>query len=158
MAPVRQYRYAAIHSAPAGGGDGSGNSESEIRCRFWPALQTATSWSSSVISMLSTVAITPRDENVSLREELDKASMFEEIVGISAALKKVLSRISKVAPTDSSVLITGETGTGKELVARAIHRRSPRSLQTFVSVTAAIVRLAGEYSGVTERDRAICHR
>ena len=56
-----------------------------------------------------------QDENVSLREELDKASMFEEIVGSSAALKKVLSCISKVAPTDSSVLITGETGTGKEL-------------------------------------------
>ena len=60
------------------------------------------------------------EENVTLREEIDKASMFEEIVGTSAPLKKVLSRISKVAPADSSVLITGETGTGKELVARAI--------------------------------------
>jgi PAS domain S-box-containing protein len=79
------------------------------------------------------------DENVSLREELDKASMFEEIVGISAALKKVLSRISKVAPTDSSVLITGETGTGKELIARAIHRRSRRSPRTFVSVNCAAI-------------------
>jgi PAS domain S-box-containing protein len=79
------------------------------------------------------------DENVSLREELDKASMFEEIVGISMALKKVLSRISKVAPTDSSVLITGETGTGKELVARAIHRRSRRSSHTFVSVNCAAI-------------------
>ena len=69
-----------------------------------------------------------QEENVSLREEIDKASMFEEIVGTSAPLKKVLSRISKVAPTDSSVLITGETGTGKELVARAIHRRSQRVL------------------------------
>ena len=68
-----------------------------------------------------------QEENVALREEIDKASMFEEIVGSSAPLKKVLSRISKVAPTDSSVLITGETGTGKELVARAIHRRSRRS-------------------------------
>ncbi len=75
-----------------------------------------------------------QDENVSLREELDKASMFEEIVGSSAALKKVLSCVSKVAPTDSSVLITGETGTGKELVARAIHRRSRRCSHTFVSV------------------------
>jgi formate hydrogenlyase transcriptional activator len=65
--------------------------------------------------------------------------MFEEIVGISAPLKKVLSRVSKVAPTDSSVLITGETGTGKELVARAIHRRSPRSSHTFVSVNCAVV-------------------
>ena len=74
-----------------------------------------------------------------MREELDKASMFEEIVGSSAALKKVLSHISKVAPTDSSVLITGETGTGKELVARAIHRRSRRSSHTFVSVNCAAI-------------------
>ena len=80
-----------------------------------------------------------QDENVSLREELDKASMFEEIVGTSAALKQVLSRISKVAPTDSSVLITGETGTGKELVARAIHRRSWRSSHAFVSVNCAAI-------------------
>src|SRR6202041_117024 len=80
-----------------------------------------------------------QEENVALREEVDKASMFEEIVGISAPLKKVLSRISKVAPTDSSVLITGETGTGKELVARAIHWRSPRSSHTFVSVNCAAV-------------------
>jgi PAS domain S-box-containing protein len=80
-----------------------------------------------------------QDENVSLREELDKASMFEEIVGTSAALKQVLSRISRVAPTDSSVLITGETGTGKELVARAIHRRSQRSSHAFVSVNCAVV-------------------
>src|SRR5882724_10773498 len=65
-----------------------------------------------------------QQENVALREEIDKASMFEEIVGTSPALKSVLSRISKVAPSDSTVLITGETGTGKELVARAIHRRS----------------------------------
>ncbi|HXA76076.1 MAG TPA: sigma 54-interacting transcriptional regulator [Candidatus Acidoferrales bacterium] len=80
-----------------------------------------------------------QEENVSLREEIDQASMFEEIVGGSAPLKKVLSRISKVAPTDSSVLITGETGTGKELVARAIHRRSPRSSRTFVSVNCAVI-------------------
>ena len=80
-----------------------------------------------------------QEENVALREEIDKASMFEEIVGTSAALKKVLSRISKVAPTDSSVLITGETGTGKELVARAIHRRSRRSSHPFVSVNCAAI-------------------
>ena len=76
-------------------------------------------------------------ENVALREEIDKVSMFEEIVGTSPALQVVLSRVSKVAPTDSTVLITGETGTGKELVARAIHRRSPRSQRAFVSVNCA---------------------
>ena len=80
-----------------------------------------------------------QEENVSLREEIDKASMFEEIVGTSAPLKKVVARISKVAPTDSSVLITGETGTGKELVARAIHRRSRRSSHAFVSVNCAAI-------------------
>ena len=78
-------------------------------------------------------------ENVALREELDKASMFEEIVGTSPALKSVLSRISKVAPSDSTVLITGETGTGKELVARAIHRRSDRASRAFVSVNCAAI-------------------
>jgi len=82
---------------------------------------------------------TLRRENVALREEIDKASMFEEIVGTSSALKAVLSRISKVAPTDSTVLITGETGTGKELVARAIHRRSDRSSRAFVSVNCAAI-------------------
>jgi PAS domain S-box-containing protein len=80
-----------------------------------------------------------QQENVALREEIDKASMFEEIVGTSPALKAVLSRISKVAPSDSTVLITGETGTGKELVARAIHRRSNRSSRTFVSVNCAAI-------------------
>jgi PAS domain S-box-containing protein len=78
-------------------------------------------------------------ENVALREEIDKASMFEEIVGNSPVLQKVLSRLSKVAPTDSTVLITGETGTGKELVARAIHRRSHRSARAFVSVNCAAI-------------------
>jgi len=80
-----------------------------------------------------------RRENVALREEIDKASMFEEIVGTSPALQTVLSRISKVAPSDSTVLITGETGTGKELVARAIHRRSNRNSRTFVSVNCAAI-------------------
>ena len=80
-----------------------------------------------------------RSENVALREEIDKASMFEEIVGTSAALKSVLSRITKVAPSDSTVLITGETGTGKELVARAIHRRSNRGSRAFVSVNCSAI-------------------
>src|SRR5579862_1752528 len=80
-----------------------------------------------------------QQENVALREEIDKASMFEEIVGTSPPLQTVLSRISKVAPTDSTVLVTGETGTGKELVARAIHRRSHRASRAFVSVNCAAV-------------------
>jgi PAS domain S-box-containing protein len=80
-----------------------------------------------------------RNENVVLREEIDKTSMYEEIVGTSPALKGVLSRISKVAPGDSTVLITGETGTGKELVARAIHRRSNRSSRVFVSANCAAI-------------------
>jgi len=80
-----------------------------------------------------------QNENVALREEIDSASMFEEIVGTSASLQAVLSRVSKVAPSDSSVLITGETGTGKELVARAIHRRSRRSSRAFVSVNCGAI-------------------
>jgi formate hydrogenlyase transcriptional activator len=80
-----------------------------------------------------------RQENVALREEIDETSMFEEIVGTSPALQSVLSRISAVAPSDSTVLITGETGTGKELVARAIHRRSSRGSLAFVSVNCAAI-------------------
>jgi formate hydrogenlyase transcriptional activator len=80
-----------------------------------------------------------QNENVVLREEIDKASMFEEIVGVSPALHAVLSRLSKVAPTDSTVLITGETGTGKELIARAVHKRSKRSSRAFVSVNCAAI-------------------
>ena len=80
-----------------------------------------------------------QNENVALREEIDKASMFEEIVGTSPALKRVLLRISKVARSDSTVLVTGETGTGKELVARAIHRRSDRKSRAFVSVNCAAI-------------------
>jgi transcriptional regulator with GAF, ATPase, and Fis domain len=76
-------------------------------------------------------------ENLALRDEVDRASMFEEIVGTSKQLKTVLARIAKVAPTDSTVLITGETGTGKELIARAVHKRSQRSGHAFVSVNCA---------------------
>src|SRR3989441_1271488 len=79
------------------------------------------------------------DENVVLREQIDQAFMFEEIVGSSPALETVLSSIVKVAPTDSTVLITGETGTGKELIARAIHKRSRRAGQAFISVNCASI-------------------
>ncbi len=78
-----------------------------------------------------------QNENVVLREQIDQAFMFEEIVGTSSGLQGVLSRVMKVAPTDSSVLVSGETGTGKELVARAIHKRSRRSQRAFVSVNCA---------------------
>ena len=78
-------------------------------------------------------------ENIVLREELGKTSMFEEVIGTSSALQMVLVRAAKVAPTDSTVLIMGETGTGKELIARAIHKRSKRSERPFISVNCAAV-------------------
>jgi PAS domain S-box-containing protein len=78
-------------------------------------------------------------ENLALKEEIDRSSMFEEIVGASPALRAVLSRVAKVAPTDSTVLLTGETGTGKELIARAIHKRSPRASRAFVGVNCAAI-------------------
>ena len=80
-----------------------------------------------------------RKENIALREEIIKTSMFEEIVGNSPALQQVLVRVAKVAPTDSTVLITGETGTGKELIARAVHKASKRSDRAFVSVNCAAI-------------------
>jgi len=80
-----------------------------------------------------------QDHNLALREEVDKASMFEEIVGTSPSLRAVLTSVSQVAPTDSTVLVTGETGTGKELVARAVHKRSPRESHAFVSVNCAAI-------------------
>ncbi len=78
-------------------------------------------------------------ENLVLREEIEQVSMFEEIVGTSPAIQKVLARVTKVATTDATVLITGETGTGKELIARAIHKRSPRAARAFVSVNCAAI-------------------
>jgi transcriptional regulator with GAF, ATPase, and Fis domain len=78
-------------------------------------------------------------ESILLREEIDQTSMFEEIVGASPPLRAVLSHVSKVAPTDSTVLLTGETGTGKELIARAIQKRSPRSARAFVAVNCAAI-------------------
>src|SRR5258707_3985433 len=74
-----------------------------------------------------------KHESVALPEEIDKGSMCDEIVGSSGALQKVLFLVSKVAPTDVTVLITGETGTGKELVARAIHRRLRGFPRAFLS-------------------------
>jgi PAS domain S-box-containing protein len=78
-------------------------------------------------------------ENVALRVEIEKAWMFEEVVGASPALRSVLSAVSKVAPTDSTVLLTGETGTGKELIARAVHKKSPRGARAFVAVNCAAI-------------------
>src|SRR5712671_6127315 len=80
-----------------------------------------------------------RNENVALREEIDRSSMFEEIVGASAALRRVLTQVEKVAPTDSTVLISGETGTGKELIARAVHKRSNRSARAFIRVNCGAI-------------------
>ncbi len=101
-------------------------------------------------------------ENLALRDEVDRASMFEEIVGTSDAVRAVLSRIAKVAPTDSTVFITGETGTGKELIARAVHKRSQRSGRAFVSVNCAALAPSlisselfghekGAFTGATQR-------
>jgi len=101
-------------------------------------------------------------ENLALREEVASASMFEEIVGSSEALYRVLRHTAKVAPTDSTVLITGESGTGKELVARAIHKRSHRSHRPFVRVNCAAISPSliaselfgyekGAFTGATQR-------
>ncbi len=102
------------------------------------------------------------NENLALKEEIDQTSMFEEIVGASDAIKQVLALLCKVAPTDSTVLITGETGTGKELAARAIHKRSRRERNAFVAVNCAAIPLSliaselfghekGAFTGATQR-------
>src|SRR5712671_3766607 len=80
-----------------------------------------------------------RNETVALREEIVRSAMFEEIVGSSEALRRVLEQVSRVAPTDSTVLIQGETGTGKELIARAIHNRSKRANRAFIRVNCAAI-------------------
>jgi PAS domain S-box-containing protein len=101
-------------------------------------------------------------ENAALREELNQASMFEEIVGSSEPLRKVLSQVSKVAPTDSTVLILGQTGTGKELIARAIHKRSRRVGRSFIGVNCGAIPASliaselfghekGAFTGATQR-------
>jgi len=80
-----------------------------------------------------------RNENLVLREEIDRSSMFEEIVGSSRPMSQLLKKVEKVAPSDSTVLILGETGTGKELIARALHRRSKRASRAFVKVNCAAI-------------------
>jgi formate hydrogenlyase transcriptional activator len=101
-------------------------------------------------------------ENTALREELDQASMFEEIVGSSEPLQKLLSQVSKVAPSDSTVLILGQTGTGKELIARAIHKRSRRAARAFIGVNCGAIPASliaselfghekGAFTGATQR-------
>lgn len=101
-------------------------------------------------------------ENIALRQQIDKTSLFEEIVGSSPALNAVLTRVARVGPTDSTVLIIGETGTGKELIARAIHKRSQRSAKPFISVNCAAIprdligselfgHEKGSFTGATQR-------
>jgi formate hydrogenlyase transcriptional activator len=103
-----------------------------------------------------------RNENVALREDIVRSSMFEEIVGSSEPLRRVLVEVSKVAPTDSTVLVLGETGTGKELIARAIHNRSKRSNRAFIRVNCAAIPESliaselfghekGSFTGATQR-------
>ena len=103
-----------------------------------------------------------RNENAALREDIERSSMFEEIVGSSEPLRRVLSQVSKVAPTDSTVLVLGETGTGKELIARAIHNRSKRSNRAFIRVNCAAIPPSllaselfghekGSFTGATQR-------
>lgn len=80
-----------------------------------------------------------RNENLALREQIDRDSMFEDIVGSSESLRKVLRQVAKIAPSDSTVLVLGETGTGKELIARAIHKRSRRAESAFIAVNCAAI-------------------
>jgi len=80
-----------------------------------------------------------QNENLVLREEIDRSSMFEEIVGSSKPISQLLRKVEKVAPSDSTVLILGETGTGKELIARALHRRSKRANRPFIRVNCAAI-------------------
>jgi formate hydrogenlyase transcriptional activator len=78
-------------------------------------------------------------EKIYLEEEIRTESNFEEIIGESAALRRVLKEVETVAPTDSTVIIRGETGTGKELIARALHQLSPRRARTLVKLNCAAI-------------------
>ena len=80
-----------------------------------------------------------RDENLVLRSSIDRSSMFEDLVGSSHPMRYVLKQVEKVAPSDSTVLILGETGTGKELIARAVHKRSKRAKGAFIKVNCAAI-------------------
>jgi formate hydrogenlyase transcriptional activator len=80
-----------------------------------------------------------RNENIILREEIDRSSMFEEIVASCKPMRQVLKQVEKVAATDSTVLILGETGTGKELIAHALHRKSKRATRAFIRVNCAAI-------------------
>ena len=107
------------------------------------------------------------EEKLYLEDEVKTQYNFEEIVGKSAALSRVLKQVEVVADTDATVLITGETGTGKELIARAIHNRSPRRDHTFIKINCAAIPSAlleselfghekGAFTGaVARRGRAI---
>jgi PAS domain S-box-containing protein len=86
---------------------------------------------------LGTENLSLKEQNLFLRQEFQHGEMFKEIIGSSRALEVTLARVEKVAPTDSNVLITGETGTGKELIAHAIHMASPRADRSFVSFNCA---------------------
>src|SRR5215469_4487363 len=95
-------------------------------------------WLPAVVPKSSSGKERLRNENVVLREEIE-SSMFEEIVASSEPMRQVLKQVSKVAPSDSTVIILGETGTGKELIARALHRRSERATKPFVRVNCAAI-------------------
>ena len=119
-----EYRWMLAHTAPLRDADGA-----------------IVRWIGSAvdISELRSLKEQLQNENIALREAVSEASMFEEIVGSSEPLRRVLTMVAKVAASDSTVLITGETGTGKELIARAIHNRSPRASRPFVSVNCGAI-------------------
>jgi len=116
----------------------------------------------SAFNEIKTLKDQLQTENTALREEINHVSMFEDIVGSSEPVHKVIQQLRKVAPSDSTVLILGETGTGKELIARAIHKQSSRASQAFIAVNCAAIPPSlisselfghekGAFTGATER-------